>query len=42
MVRPKSTVGPYSGYFTIKTNYPGYEELKVLVKGTVRTGVPHN
>lgn len=40
MVRPNGNVGPYSGYLTIVTNYPGYEEIKLLVKGTVRSGVP--
>lgn len=40
MVRPAANVGPYAGYLKIITNYPGYEEVKLLIKGTVRTGVP--
>ncbi|MCK4235759.1 MAG: hypothetical protein KAX38_01485 [Candidatus Krumholzibacteria bacterium] len=38
-IRPQSTVGRYSASLKIITNYPGYEELKLRVKGIVRTGV---
>jgi hypothetical protein len=37
MVRPENNVGPYASYVTIMTNYPGYEEVKILIKGTVRS-----
>ena len=38
-IRPPSTVGRYTASLKIITNYPGYEELKLPVKGIVRTGV---
>lgn len=39
-VRPPTDVGRFTGAFKIITNYPGYEELNVDVKGVVRKGVP--
>ncbi|UCF06823.1 MAG: hypothetical protein JSV33_07310 [bacterium] len=39
-VRPPKMVGRYNSSFKIITNYPGYEELDVFVKGVVRAGTP--
>jgi hypothetical protein len=39
-VRPPKMVGRYNSSFTIFTNYPGYEELSVFVKGVIRRGTP--
>jgi hypothetical protein len=36
-VRPPSKVGAYQGSIKIYTNYPGYEELNVVVAGAVRS-----
>ena len=35
-VRPPSKVGAYQGSIKIYTNYPGYEELRVVIAGAVR------
>lgn len=35
-VRPPSKVGVYQGSIKIYTNYPGYEELSVVIAGAVR------
>ena len=35
-VRPPSSMGNFEGTIKIKTNYPGYEEITLLVAGRVR------
>lgn len=35
-IRPPTSLGKYSGSLKILTNYPGYEELTVAIRGNIR------